>query len=1031
MLKTGLYENVIDSSTDNSIKEAEENGLVCLRETIESSELRSILSDYLAKAILDKLEEINPVSDRFKVINKVLSLCGINNTIVDENNLLMEVMTNQAHLLQKQSNIKSVRPSSGLRVSNLFTGGASGPLNLNEEIRRDICSAQRISLLISFLRVSGVDILIDELKRFCERGGKLRIITTTYSGVTEAKAVQQLSELPNTEMKISYNTRFEHLHAKAYIFERDSGLHTAYIGSSNLSKTAHTEGLEWNIRVTNVENPHIIKIALGTFESYWNSPNFEDFKIGGIEKFRVELFQNQNHKTADLTAFQHYHILPHQKQILDKLRVEREELNNYKNLIVAATGTGKTVISAFDYSAFRNRRKGESKRLLYVAHRLEILEQALITYRGVLQDPNFGSLWVGNYTPQTKDGCEYLFVSVSMFDHRFEDFFSELNKDFYDYIVIDEAHHSPANSYSKLFSHFTPKILIGLTATPERMDCKDLLQYFENHISAEIRLPQALAEGLLSPFRYLCISDNTDLRDGSLWNGKYIVDKLSKKLCSLDRTLNIVNALRKHIVDENDCRALCFCVDIEHAEYTAEQFRNYGLKAKSLTSKGMKEEERKKRINELVTKEINYLCVVDVFNEGVDLPEVDTVLFLRPTESLTIFLQQLGRGLRLHPDKMELTVLDFVAQVHVNFDYASRLRALSLRPEKNVEEQVKNGFNFLPPGCSIVMEEVAKQHILSNIESAIYNKARIIKDIVNFSKERELTIEDFLSSNGQEIRILYLNNHCWSALKKDANKISYVSDDTTKKLEKGMSNLLHHNTRSFLRFVLDYVNGSENYLKKEYERYAAMLYMDVYDLNGKMDYEEMKVSLYMLANEPNYSCFKQEIGEIIRYKLKHLEIITAPLGEEILSGVEVYGCYTIREITLLAEGTPIAIQSGIYKSKQTGAYLLFVTLDKSKKGFSPSTHYDNHIISEDLFHWQSRRIDSHDSKGGKVYINQKINDTKIILFVREEEEDKYGTPSFHCFGPVNYVESSGDMPMNITWKLKQPIMAQYMSKVAV
>ena len=668
MLKKGIYENIINQEIERDIHTAESQQMVCIREQMDDAESPKILADYLAKAIRQKLEDTENLHDRMMIVNKILSEYGLVDDIqiADTSNLLMEVMTQQKDLLQRSSRSETVRPQSGFRVSNLFTGGSS-VLSLGEEIRREIASADEIYFIVSFLKLSGVRLLFDDLKKFCQREGtRLRIITTTYCGATETKAVQQLAELPHTEIHISYQTDIERLHAKAYIFVRNSGMHTAYIGSSNLSKSAQTDGLEWNMRVTSVENPHIIKTALATFSLYWNSPNFEDFRLGGIEKFQQELHRNTFKGKSDTFVYQRYSLLPHQKQILDKLKVEREECGNFRNLVVAATGTGKTVISAFDYQAFCQKQKGAglTSRILFTAHREEILRQSLHTYRSVLQDANFGTLWVGNEAPQTEADYAHLFVSISMFNSRFEALFSQLPADYYDYIVIDEAHHSQADSYRKLFSHFHPQLLIGLTATPERMDGKDLRPDFGGRISAEIRLPQALQAGLLTPFQYLCVTDDTDLSDDSLWNGqRYVIDRLADKLCVPERAQRVVDALHRYLADEYTCRALCFCVNKKHADFMASQLQKYGFSAQSLTS-DTPQPQRKQLATDLRNGLVHYLCVVDIFNEGVDIPEVDTVLFLRPTDSLTIFLQQLGRGLRLSPGKTELTVLDFVAQAH-------------------------------------------------------------------------------------------------------------------------------------------------------------------------------------------------------------------------------------------------------------------------------------------------------------------------------------------------------------------------------
>ena len=1030
MLKKGIYEKIINQDTKIQMEATSQNNMVCLKQSIDLAESPQMLANYLANAIRQKLEETEDQQDRVTMVNKILMEAGLMDEIqiVEPNDLLSEVMTSQQHILQTQSNTKTIRPVSGFRVSNLFTGGNS-TLSLGEEIRREIASADEICFIVSFLKVSGVRILLDDLKKFTQKeGSRLRIITTTYCGATQAKAIEQLAALPNTEIRISYNTDIERLHAKSYIFVRNSGMNTAYIGSSNLSKSAQTEGLEWNIRVTNEENPHIIKTALATFEMYWNSPNFEDFRIGGIEKFNDEIHKNIFRSQGEETVFQRFTLLPHQKQILDKLQVEREENQNFRNLVVAATGTGKTVISAFDYLNFT--RTHARSRILFTAHREEILRQSLNTYRSVMGDANFGSLWVGNNRPQEESEFEHLFVSISMLNSRFEDFFERLDTDFYDYIVIDEAHHSQADSYRKLFTHFKPQLLIGLTATPERMDGRDLRPDFGGRISAEIRLPQALQAGLLTPFQYLCVTDNTDLTDESLWSGnKYNVERLADKLCDKERARHIVDALHKYLADEYTCRALCFCVNKKHADFMAEQLNLYGFNAQSLTS-DTPTEQRKQLANQLREGSIHYLCVVDIFNEGVDIPEVDTVLFLRPTDSLTIFLQQLGRGLRLSVGKTELTVLDFVAQANREYDFASRFRALTLHPEKNIKRQIEDGFTLLPHGCSIVMEKKARQYILDNIQSAIYNKTRIVREINSYVNGVP-TISQFLEGNGQDIRILYQGTNCWTSLKRAAGKISYEDDAITKRLEKGVFNLIHHNTAKFLRFVKKFMNGSQDYLNSEYKRYALMLYYALFqDKLKNTDFNSINEALELL-HEEKYKFFNQEVKEIVDYLLENLKIKTKSLNLEFCPLLELYGAYTREEIFMLVgkQNEEIKMQgnaSGAFHLNLNNTSLLFVTLNKSDKDFSPSTQYKDYVINEHLFHWQTWPKDSHSNEGGKRYINQQKTNRKVILFVREEKKDGYGnTCPFHCFGLVDYVSSHGDFPMNVTWKLEEPAMPYY------
>lgn len=622
-----------------------------------------------------------------------------------------------------------------------------------------------------------------------------------------------------------------------------------------------------------------------------------------------------------------------------------------------------------------------------------------------------------------------------MFNSRFENLFSKLPADYYDYIVIDEAHHSQADSYRKLFSHFHPQLLIGLTATPERMDGKDLRPDFGGRISAEIRLPQALQAGLLTPFQYLCITDDTDLRDDALWNGqRYIIDRLADKLCVPERAQYIVDALHRYLADEYTCRALCFCVNKKHADFMAEQLQKYGFNAQSLTS-DTPQSQREQLAKDLRNGLIHYLCVVDIFNEGVDIPEVDTVLFLRPTDSLTIFLQQLGRGLRLSPGKTELTVLDFVAQVNKKYDFAGKFRALTLRPEKNIVQQIENGFTLLPTGCSIIMEKKARQYILENIQQAIYNKNRLKKEINTYTTLP--TISQFLENNGQDIRVLYAGNFCWTSLKRSAGRISYTDDEITRRLEKGMGNLVHHNTVSFLRFVNDFLAGSKQYLDESNLPYTTMLYYILYQ--ERIDKTEFKdMGMYQalaLLHDDRYRYFKQEVAEIVSYLLAHLEITTTPLGADVLPCIELYGCYTREEIfTLVGRQTEekrmSGSVSGVFNLSEYDTTLLFVTLNKSDKDFSPSTQYDDYVINKDYFHWQSKNTDAHYNKGGRIYIDQPIKHNKIVLFVREEKRDGFGnTCPFHCFGLVDYVSSHGDCPMNITWKLEEPVMPQYLKVV--
>ena len=1025
----GTYENLITDGLKREMLTSSEKGLICKQEDIDGAESPNMLTEHLSRIIRNRLSDENlTTEERAAFANRLIDFLGEEKEekVVDDKQMLAAVVSRQEEARLKATNSTLVRPLTGFRVSNLFTGGQSY-VSLSSEIERDIESADSICMIVSFLKLSGVNLIYDHLKRFCSNPQhRLRIITTTYCGVTDAKAVERLASLPNTEIRISYNTQIERLHAKSYIFERNSGFSTAYIGSSNLSKSAQTDGLEWNIRVTNVENPHIINAALATFDIYWNSHNFEDFREGGIEKLYKELQKVREPKLAtDVLA--KYTILPHQKQILDKLAVIREG-GVRRNLIVAATGTGKTVISAFDYKVFTEQTEG-THRLLFVAHREEILKQSRRTYRSVLLDANFGDIWVGDSRPQ--NGIDHLFISVQTFNSKYERIFSGLPADYYDYIVIDEAHHLVADSYRKIISKFTPKLLVGLTATPERMDGVSLLPDFDNQISAEIRLPKALDEGLLTPFQYLCISDETDLTDEELMQGdRYVATKLTDKLCNLQRVGLIVNRLQYYLADEHKCRALGFCATKKHAQFMAEEFRRVGLKAAYLTSDN--DAERLSLNKQLAKGEINYLFVVDIFNEGVDIPAVDTVLFLRPTESLTIFLQQLGRGLRLYPGKQQLTVFDFVAQLNQKYDFASRFRSLLTRTDKSVVDQVKNGFTLLPHGCAIHMEEKAQEYVLQNIKAAIYNKARLVKELRTYTHTP--TLAEFIENNGQDVRLIYKGGSCWSSLKCEAGMCDYPEDDNTKLFVKGIGNLVHVNTVSYLNFIRKVMlaKGNVKCNDEREETFAVMLYYTLFiDKISKVGVKSISEALRRLAD---YPMFISEILELTDYLLAHLETKTFSVGEGMPMGLEQYGCYTREEVFAIfkrqtANKKMQGSVAGVFNIEELNTELFFVTLNKSDKDFSAETMYNDYVVSENEFRWESQNTDSHQGKG-KRFVEQKKNGKKFLLFVRENKKDGYGnTCPFICFGLVDYIRSKDDKPMKINWQTHHPILPRFLNAV--
>ena len=491
----------------------------------------------------------------------------------------------------------------------------------------------------SFLLLNGLDlrIILEELRNFTERGGRLRIITTSYMEATDYKALQELSKLPNTEIRVSLDKERTRLHAKAYLFKRKTGFSTAYIGSSNLSNPALTSGLEWNLKVTEKDSFDIIRKFEATFEGYWNDEEFKSLSADEEEnwsKVRQSLTKDQVAETKEqyFLDIRPYH---YQQEILDELEVERTVHGHMKNLVVAATGVGKTVISAFDFKRFLQQKP--NAKLLFIAHREEILKQSMHTFRAILKDANFGEMFVGRFEPTSFD---QLFMSIQSWNSR--KMIDKTTTDFYDFIIVDEFHHATAPTYRALLEYYEPTILLGLTATPERMDNQNVLSYFDDRIATEMRLTEAIDRKLLSPFHYFCVTDNVDL-SAIKWSRRgYDTGELTNVYTSNDRRSDlIIQSINKYVTDINQVKALGFCVSVEHAKYMAAYFNHKANSFHCSCMENHRDEERNTAKRKLVSGEIKFIFVVDLYNEGIDIPEVNTVLFLRPTESLTVFLQQL------------------------------------------------------------------------------------------------------------------------------------------------------------------------------------------------------------------------------------------------------------------------------------------------------------------------------------------------------------------------------------------------------
>lgn len=1035
MIELGLYEQIINKLFEVKLDGLNHREYFIGKHSITKENVARYLSHYLYGLFEEVFSQFNQdedsVNDAIRLANDIIKHLA-QKFYIEDTNLLSaraEILTAVVDKTKNEypniaEHIQEITPITSLVKSTLFTG-SSKQVSLESELKREILSADEICLLVSFIRSTGINLIFNQLRDYTQSGKTLKIITTTYIGATDFNAIKKLSTLPNTEIKISFNSSVDRLHAKSYLFLRNTGFHTAYVGSSNLSEAALTEGLEWNIKVTQQELPHIIKEIRHTFESYWENPLFETYVPGRDDEKLKAALSGIKAETIDYSFLDLIKAHDYQDAVLEKLKLEREVFGHSRNLIVAATGTGKTVIAAFDYKNFRE--QNQRANFLFIAHREEILKQSCKTFRAVLQDENFADLWYGGVEPKE---YTHLFASKDLLNNRLDEL--DIAENFFDYIIFDEVHHIAADSYRKILSRFKPKILLGLTATPERMDGEDITKDFDGKISAEIRLDDALNNRLLAPFHYYGITDCVDLSTVTWRAGKYVISELSKIYSENDlRTGLILRKLEEYLPNYSDVRALCFCVDVEHAKNMAAKFQLAGLKSAYLVSDNGTE--RVKWSRQLKEKKINYLFVVDMFNEGVDIPEVDTILFLRPTESLTIFLQQFGRGLRKAEGKDFVTILDFVGHCNKEFNYTDRFRRLIGRSSMSVAEELEKDFPHLPLGCHITLEKKAKEYIIENIKAAIssFRKSRLINWIQTFGSEtnKPLTLINFIDLHQIPLEKFY-KTFTWNSLLLLAGK-TYQQSRFEKELHRAVyKKWLSTDSYTYFSFIEKLSQSGFNIKVEEMsyveKQMSLMFYYDLFQEAGRY------TSLQGMFNDLSMDeLFCNEMSEIIVLLKNRCEAYELKDNSSIMNfPLKLHGVYTKDQIFVAVGTSSIDKKSssreGIERNKRLNVEAMFVDIIKDREEGS-NTNYNDFAISESLFNWETQNTVSPTSPTGQNYINETQT---MLLFVRQQDsypEDKGRTMGFTYLGEVNLVRWQGAKPIEIVWKLKTPMPASMLN----
>ncbi|MGW7685532.1 DUF3427 domain-containing protein [Kribbella sp. NPDC054772] len=1030
-MKPGIYDALVTNRLLEVVGQPGE--LEPLLHKIDQADQPEVLARHVRDAVLRVLSGTSDPAQRVTVVNDLLR------QLTAQEDMLPDELPRQLHSLRMPPapgvvGYGNVRPSTPLSEAALLTNSIGEP-SLGPELRTEIDTSDEVDLICAFVKWYGLRVLEPELRRLRQRAAPFRVITTTYLGATDRAALDRLVNDFGAEVKIQYDALRTRLHAKAWLFRRDSEFDTAYVGSSNLSQAALLDGIEWNVRLSRIATPSLLDKFRATFDTYWNDATFESYDPVRDRDRLDDALALHGHRTSGNVSVSlaglEVRPRPYQAEMLEEIAVEREVHDRHRNLVVAATGTGKTVVAALDYRRLHNAataRGEQAPSLLFVAHRGEILQQSLRTYREVLAEANFGEEYFAGARPERWD---HVFASVQALN-KYD--IASIPPEHFDVVVVDEFHHASAPTYQRILEHLQPRELLGLTATPERTDGLDIKRYFGGRTAVELRLWDALAADLLCPFHYFGIADDTHLEQLQWTRGRYDEHQLENLYTGNDaRAAIVLREVRDKLTDLSTMRALGFCVSVAHAEYMARVFTQAGIPARAVSGQ-TSSHERAAALADLRNLRVNALFAADLFNEGLDIPAVNTVLFLRPTESPTVFLQQLGRGLRQAEGKPVLTALDFVGHQRKEFRFDLRFRAITGDTRKGLERQVEKGFPHLPSGSQIVLDKYAQEIVLSNLRSQIAGRWRDM--VSDLRAHGEQTLPTFLDEAGVELGDIYRNNHSWTELRRLAGLPTRDGSDQESALLRRVKALAHvddHDRSAAYQRLLQDDGPSYDDLSEADQAYARMLFYSLWpNAGGFTSYAD---GLEALRREPAVRDELLEVTALAMRNARHLAVqLEGRLGalplrvharyqrEEILSALD---------YVRLGGSKPSTFNAGVLHSQVNDADAFLVTVVKNEAEFSPTTMYRDYAISPTLFHWETQSRIAVSSPTGQRYLNHRARGSEIFIFARQHNQDDVGTSAYLFLGPASYTSHTGDRPIAITWTLRHPMPADVFQAASV
>lgn len=947
-------------------------------------------------------------------------------------------------------------------VSNNYKEGRKVLSSIEDEL----LSCEEFFISVAFITMSGITPLLQTLKELENKGTPGRILTTDYLNFSEPKALQKLSELSNIKIKMyASNNAGEGFHTKGYIFKKEQ-IYRIIVGSSNMTLNALTKNREWNTKIVSTEQGEYTGEILSEFHELWNSKyalDYEDFIENYQTNYNIIKEQRRIAKEAEIPSLEAYKLQPNSMQVgfITNLRKLYEAGKN-RALLISATGTGKTYASAFAM------REMGFQKVLFLVHRNQIAKQALKSFRKVFSGKLSMGLVSGALSRWEYDK-DYIFATVQTLSK--DDNLQKYSAEHFDAIIYDEAHHTAAGSYKKVMDYFRPKLTLGMTATPDKRDDniegRNIYEIFDYNIAYEIRLQQAMEEDLLCPFHYFgitdlkIISDETYAKRDELQNFQYLV--------SDERVHYIMEQAKYYGYSGERVKGLMFCSRVKDAKELSFKFNEQGLRTVVLTGADS-EEVRSKAIERLVNDDTNivpeeerldYILSVDIFSEGVDVPEINQVIMLRPTESPIVFIQQLGRGVRKTDEKEYVVILDFIGNYKNNFMIPIALSGDRTYNKDNIRKYVVEGSRVIPGSSTLHFDEVSRKRIFQAIDNANFSDIKLIKSNYTTLKNKLghiPALTDFDKYGEMDVCRIFDNNRLGSyykfLVKYEKEYMIRLSEEEDKAVE-FISKKLASGKRIH---ELELLNRMLTYQ----QRLIKLLANDLKEQYGiEMNKNQVENVVNMMTNEfPSGSgkktyekCVFIEQGEDFHYNVSKSfsQMLKNPdfhniVKELVIFGIErykenysnryqdtdfvLYQKYTYEDACRLLgwEHNEVPLNIGGYKyDKKTKTFPVFINYDKSEN-ISDTTKYEDHFTSNQSLIAISKSGRSVYSEDVQNFLKAKERGIDVHLFVRKNKDDKI-SKEFYYLGRMiatgNYEEitmvNTDKTAVEIEWNLDTPI----------